>query len=131
MEEYSSLYIDFLYYFNVERDYYECHEVLEELWLVEGRDRFYQGLLQVAVGWHHLLNGNRGGARKMWQAALEKLEPILETERMGIDLKRVKQQTKEALSRVQVQEEEAVLEPFVIRIVDPVLEQRVKERADA
>jgi len=49
--------------FNI-RDWYECHETLEELWVgEEGEVReFYQGILQVAVALHHWRNGNFGGA---------------------------------------------------------------------
>lgn len=131
MEKYPSLYVDFLYYFNVVRDFYECHEVLEELWLEEGRDRFYQGLLQVAVGWYHAQNKNRGGASKMWQAALEKLEQVSEDRWMGIDLKQVIDQTSNVLLRLQDTKEDLKTDqwkPFKIPIVDPTLTQLVKER---
>lgn len=130
MEKYPSLYVDFLYYFNVLHDFYECHEVLEELWLEEGRDRFYQGLLQVAVGWYHAHNLNRGGALKMWKAALEKLESIGKDQWMGIDLKQLIEETKEVIQKLN-QSETAQTDrwkPFSIPIVDPVLEQLVKKR---
>lgn len=44
--------------------YYDCHEVLEDLWAGDrspARD-LYQGILQVAVALHHLENGNYTGA---------------------------------------------------------------------
>ncbi|MBI2354947.1 MAG: DUF309 domain-containing protein [Deltaproteobacteria bacterium] len=46
------------------RDWFECHETLEELWVgSEGELRdFYQGVLQLAVALHHWRNGNFGGA---------------------------------------------------------------------
>ena len=46
------------------RLYFEVHELLEPYWLrAAGREReTLQGLIQVAVGFHHLSNGN-GGAR--------------------------------------------------------------------
>ena len=34
---YSPLFVKFIHHFNGDRDYYECHEVLEELWMEEGR----------------------------------------------------------------------------------------------
>jgi predicted metal-dependent hydrolase len=45
--------------------YYEAHEVWEDAWrLQEGpRRRFYQGLIQAAVGLYHLSRGNATGAR--------------------------------------------------------------------
>jgi len=46
------------------REWFECHETLEELWIgEEGEVRdFYQGLIQIAVALHHWRNGNFGGA---------------------------------------------------------------------
>lgn len=47
-----------------ERQWFECHETLEDLWLgEEGETRdFFQGILQIAVALHHWRNGNYGGA---------------------------------------------------------------------
>ena len=74
MESYDRLYVEFLYYFNVEQDYFECHEVMEELWLEEGRFPLYQGLLQAAVGLYHFTNDNISGAIKLFQGGIEKME---------------------------------------------------------
>jgi hypothetical protein len=47
--------------------YFEVHELLEPYWLrAEGGDReALQGLIQVAVGFQHLANGNVTGARAL------------------------------------------------------------------
>ncbi|MGH7399760.1 MAG: DUF309 domain-containing protein, partial [Candidatus Rokuibacteriota bacterium] len=47
--------------------YFEVHEVLEPYWIrAEGADReALQGLIQVAVGFQHLANGNLEGARAL------------------------------------------------------------------
>ena len=47
--------------------YFEVHELLEPYWLrAEGGDReALQGLIQVAVGFAHLANGNVAGARAL------------------------------------------------------------------
>ncbi len=58
-----------------EREYFACHDVLEELWgesLGDDRD-FFQGLLHVAVSLHHLSEGNPVGARKMHASSLRYL----------------------------------------------------------
>ena len=49
------------------RLYFEVHEALEPYWLrAEGGDReALQGLIQVAVGFQHLANGNVSGARAL------------------------------------------------------------------
>jgi DUF309 family protein family protein len=49
------------------RLYFEAHELLEPYWLrAEASDRdAVQGLIQVAVGFQHLANGNAAGARSL------------------------------------------------------------------
>src|SRR5206468_13126286 len=88
MKPYDRLYVQFIYYLNVARDYFECHEVMEELWLEEGRDPLYKGLLQVAVGLYHYQNGNPNGSVKLLTGALQKLNGFADVE-LGLDLKRL------------------------------------------
>ena len=58
-----------------DRLFFECHDTLEEIWSgTRGVPRdFFQGLIQVAVGFYHLGNGNRGGARSTLRRSLERL----------------------------------------------------------
>ena len=60
-----------------ECDFFEAHEVWEELWAdVEGPSRkFYQGLIQVAVCLHHFGNGNIRGAKKLYVSSTNYLRP--------------------------------------------------------
>ena len=55
--------------------YFDCHEVLEEVWLEFSgeRKKFLQGLIQLAVALHHLRNNNPVGAGRLLAAAVEKL----------------------------------------------------------
>ena len=56
--------------------YFECHDTLEDLWSGlrgDARD-FFQGLIQVAVGYYHLGNDNPAGARSMFERALRRFE---------------------------------------------------------
>lgn len=57
--------------------FFESHDTLEELWAgVRGPSRdFFQGLIQVAVGFYHLGNDNRVGAERLFGRALGRLEP--------------------------------------------------------
>lgn len=115
MNGYDILYVEFLYFFNIERDYFECHEVMEELWLEEGRNPLYQGLLQVAVGLYHYRNGNAGGAIKLFSQGIEKLEyypPIT----LGVDLRRLI-----ADAQVYVDKLVAMEEPFPFYDLDIVI----------
>jgi predicted metal-dependent hydrolase len=59
--------------------YFESHEALEEIWTGErGPDRlFLQGLIHVAVAWHHYGTGNLDGARRQFRKALKKLAGYL------------------------------------------------------
>ena len=60
----QNLFEEGLLFFNSGR-YYQAHETWEDLWrITEGPVRvFYQGLIQAAVGLHHLYRGNEIGAR--------------------------------------------------------------------
>jgi predicted metal-dependent hydrolase len=55
--------------------YFECHETLEDLWTgVRGPSRdFFQGIIQIAVGFYHLTRGNTEGAGRMLDRALARL----------------------------------------------------------
>lgn len=126
-DSYPQLYIDFIYYFNIEKDYYECHEVLEELWLETGRERFYQGLLQVAVGLYHFQNDNKKGAIKMMIAALQKLSQYPNPICMGINLNQVKEHAKQSLQEL-TDKANPHFTPITIQIVDPKLQELIEKR---
>jgi len=66
---------DGIFFFNAGR-YFEAHEAWEDLWRpTRGPLRlYYQGLVQAAVGLHHLHHGNLNGARAQIAKALSKLE---------------------------------------------------------
>lgn len=57
------------------RLYFEVHELLEAHWIrASGTEReALQGLIQVAVGLHHLGNGNTAGARSLLADGVNKL----------------------------------------------------------
>lgn len=59
--------------------FFECHEVLEDLWrpLPPGpQKQFLQGLLQVGVGYYHWQRGNYTGAKNKLQSGIEKLAQV-------------------------------------------------------
>lgn len=66
-------FLDFIKYVN-EEDYFEAHEVLEDLWHTDRID-FYKGMIQLAVAIYHLRHGNIAGARTMFKRAKELLFP--------------------------------------------------------
>jgi predicted metal-dependent hydrolase len=99
MNGYDQLYVDFIYYFNIKRDYFECHEVMEELWLEEGRAPLYQGLLQLAVGLYHHWNGNVGGSIKLFTQGIGKLQH-LPSPTLGIDLAKIVADSEEYVNKL-------------------------------
>jgi Domain of unknown function (DUF309) len=56
--------------------YFEVHELLESYWLrTEGSDRIaLQGLIQIAVGLEHLVNGNLKGAHALLASGCDKMD---------------------------------------------------------
>ncbi|PKR78895.1 DUF309 domain-containing protein [Halalkalibacillus sediminis] len=86
---YPKLYIEYLYHFHYTRDYFECHEVLEELWKSEKpikRDSVWVGLIQLAVALYHQRRDNFVGANKLISSATEKMKnQKVEMEKIGID----------------------------------------------
>jgi predicted metal-dependent hydrolase len=73
MSNYPQAYIEYLIYFHAERDFFECHEVMEEYWKEHPGDPLssaYVGCIQTAVSMYHQRRGNRPGAVKMLRSAL-------------------------------------------------------------
>lgn len=88
MTEYPEKYVEGIRLFN-EREFFECHEVLEELWseTLGEEKKFYQGLIQAAVALFHFGNENLGGARKLYQSTRTNLERY-RPHYLGIDLEK-------------------------------------------
>ncbi|MFD1020515.1 DUF309 domain-containing protein [Thalassobacillus hwangdonensis] len=66
--EYPLNYYQFFVSFNM-GDYYECHDLLEEVWLEDRSNHFIKGLLQLSVAHYHYSYGNIKGARSMFESA--------------------------------------------------------------
>src|SRR5581483_11595332 len=72
------------------REFYECHETLEEIWLAEPGDirRLYQGILQVGVAFYHLSRGNFRGATSLLETGITYLRAF-QPRCMGVDVERL------------------------------------------
>jgi uncharacterized protein len=59
-------------------DYFEAHEVWEELWLECGPAdrRFYQALIQAAVSLYHHSRGNATGAARLCASGKRYMQPF-------------------------------------------------------
>ncbi len=74
--DYPEQYYAYVRLFN-ERDYFEAHEVLEDLWVMEVgalRD-YYKGMIMSAVALLHWQRGNLNGARKLYLRTEECFAP--------------------------------------------------------
>ncbi len=72
------------------REYFECHETLEGIWIKEPRPirTLYKGILQVGVGCYHLLRGNYRGAIIKLDSGARYLEPFA-PQCLGVDVARL------------------------------------------
>jgi predicted metal-dependent hydrolase len=123
MTVYDPLFVRFIYDVNVTRDYIECHETMEELWLEEGKPLYLQGLLQIAVALYHHRNNNISGATKLMASALEKKLPGCADVFMGIDLARLIAESAVYLEKLRrYAEEPFAYYPIDIVILDPDLQ---------
>lgn len=76
---YPESYIQYLVHFHGDRDYFECHEILEEYWKSQPvREHVWVGLIQLAVGLYHQRRGNFAGAHKMLKSSFSILRSIPE-----------------------------------------------------
>jgi predicted metal-dependent hydrolase len=56
-------------------EFFDAHEALEDIWRAAPPEnkKFLQGLVQVAVAFHHLSTGNRVGMRSVLERAIRNL----------------------------------------------------------
>ena len=68
-------------------DFFEAHEVWEDLWMdTAGSDkRFYQSLIQAAVGLLHFCNGNMRGAAKLYRSSKDYMQRY-DSPHLGLDI---------------------------------------------
>lgn len=83
-------------------EFYACHDTLEALWMEAGepQKKFYQGVLQIAVGCYHLSNLNwRGAAILLGEgiARIRNYEPVYS----GIDVSSLSDQSASLLTALQ------------------------------
>lgn len=70
---YPTEYKLFLAHFHGSRDFFECHEILEEYWLEQNRDVRWLALIQLAVAVYHERQGNVRGSHKLYRKVLAHL----------------------------------------------------------
>ncbi len=94
-----------LFYVGLEQfnrgEYFEQHESLEEIWLLEARDirYLYQGILKIGVGLYKLRLGNYRGTVNHLNGGMDYLRPFGE-ECLGVDLGRLVREAAAVRERV-------------------------------
>jgi predicted metal-dependent hydrolase len=81
--------------------FFECHEVLEDLWRPERGERrlFLQGVIHLAVGFYHHQQENQAGASRQLQKGLKKLAGYLPAFE-GVDTARLYGDSHACLERI-------------------------------
>lgn len=70
---YPKEFIQYLVHFHCDRDYFECHEILEDYWKqidFGNKQSIWVGLIQLAVSCYHHRRGNFNGAKKTLEKAI-------------------------------------------------------------
>lgn len=102
---YPKAYIDFLHYFHCDRDYFECHEVLEEHWKEKAsgeRKLHWVGLIQIAVGLYHHRRGNFNGAKRMLTNAVSIIRKHSdEIDRLALDSSKLIELLEDILTKIE------------------------------
>jgi predicted metal-dependent hydrolase len=85
-----------------QQQFYACHDTLEAIWIdaPEMDKRFYQGILQVAVGCYHLSNDNLRGAIILLGEAVRRLCDY-QPDYQGVDVELLLQQAVQLLHALQ------------------------------
>lgn len=81
---YPKAYIDYLVEFHATRDYFECHEILEEYWKEDPpkkRKRYWVGFIQLAVALYHHRRQNTAGAKRLMANSIR----ILQAEHRAVE----------------------------------------------
>ncbi len=132
MNDYADAYINYLVEFHTTRDYFECHELLEEHWKKQGRDdphaAAWVGLIQLAVAQYHHRRGNAAGARKLLLQAIPRLRPE-GTNPLGLHGEKLERIVRAVLARLEAEGDHAPYVDIELPIASPELERLCRQRA--
>ncbi len=85
-----------------QHEFYACHDTLEALWMeaMEPTKKFYQSILQIAVGLYHLSNKNWRGAVISMGEGIRRLD-YYQPDYSGINVEQFLNQASELLVELQ------------------------------
>lgn len=102
------LFIDFLKHFNGDRDYFECHEVLEDYWKEVNpgnKEHPLTSWIQLATGLYHWRRNNFHGASRMLSKSFRKMMSDADSEfYSGIQMDQLLSDIRKSIEAVENQE---------------------------
>jgi predicted metal-dependent hydrolase len=105
---YPKEFIQYLAEFHGSRDYFECHEILEEYWKKQqplDRESIWVGFIQLAVGMYHYRRDNHPGALRTLQKSKQILNQHMEkVNHLGIDSDELLNLLTESIHRLKTNE---------------------------
>lgn len=125
---YPTHYIEFLAHFHGTRDYFECHEVLEEYWKKvdpKNRQSVWVFLIQFAVCMYHYRRGNINGAFTLIKRCQNKFGPNQnQLARLGLDVQQLELLLFDVKAQIEIN---TPYKSFFLPIKDPSLLTKVKQ----
>ncbi|WP_010172996.1 DUF309 domain-containing protein [Bacillus coahuilensis] len=105
---YPGEYIEYLIHFHSDRDYFECHEILEEYWKENDKGNkhsIWVAFIQLAVSQYHFRRNNFIGAERMLSNSIKIfLKNKDKIKDLGIDEVELEKLLNENLSQIQRQQ---------------------------
>lgn len=137
---YPAAYIEYLVEYHVTRDWFECHEIMEEYWKEEQELQLkptWNMLVKIAVAQYHERRANYIGAAKLYRSLLA-LWPRVSWEILSIDDRNLRHEVERHLSitehLIDVKNEESIGIPFEainMIITDPELIRSCQNHCEA
>lgn len=117
---YPKQYIEFLAHFHGDRDYFECHEILEEYWKEidkNNKQSVWVGLILLAVScYHHRRNNFNGAIRTLHKAIVICNRNKQEIISLGIDFEQLLKDLESKLSEIRINKKNYI--PYYIPFTD-------------
>ena len=128
---YPKEYIEYLVHFHGSRDYFECHEILEDYWKridAANKESIWVGFIQLAVSCYHYRRSNFAGAKK----TLAKAKRIFSQEgqnliKLGMDPEKMAAILEQLHDRI---DHRKPYESFRLPVIDPILMDECQKAAD-
>ncbi|MBD8497520.1 DUF309 domain-containing protein [Paenibacillus arenosi] len=133
---YNHDYVRYLIEFHVTRDWFECHEIMEEMWKEEldaDKRTLWLSLVRIAVGLYHERRGNSKGALKMLTLVQNDAKD-LDWNSLGLDKEKLLVQIDRRVAKVKEDAEQSMqsepIEAFEVMNL-PISDDRLLEQCKA